>query len=114
VSGGALAFDPWAVLDAGEPAAADGAPNPPRAPNPSDDAPICLGGLGGSARGRSPAGGAEGAAATSPIPVLTAEAAYLLRFAEEACAALVRREPDPIGAEERAAAAAGLEGLGEA
>ena len=39
---------------------------------------------------------------------------YLLRFAGEVYAPLVQQEPDPIEAEERAAAAAELEGLGEA
>ncbi len=92
------AFDPWAVL-AGVRAGAL-APNPPKAPNPAADAAPCLGGLG---RGGVPAGEAEAAAAASPAPVLTPEAAYLLHFAEEAYAALVEREPDPIEAEGNAA-----------
>jgi hypothetical protein len=109
VSGGALAFDPWAVLAVNEPAAADGAPNPPQAPNPTGDAAPCLGGLGGLGAGRSLVYEAEAVATAPQAPVLTPHAAYLLRFAEEAYAALVDREPDPVEAEERAATGTGQE-----
>ena len=51
--------------------------------------------------------GAKAATAAPAAPGLSAEAAFLLRFAEEAYAALVEREPDPIEAGERAAVAAG-------
>ena len=102
------AFDPWAVLAAVRAGAL--APNPPKAPNPTADAAPCFGGLGGLGRGGVPAGEAEAAAAAPSAPVLTPCAAYLLRFAEEACAALATREPDPVKAEERDAAAAAADG----
>ncbi len=109
MSGGALAFDPWAALIAGEPAAVAEAPTAPKAPNPAGEAEHGLGGLAGLGGGPSPVCEAEAAAAAPSAPVLTPHAAYLLRFAEEAYAALAEREPDPVEAEERAATGTGPE-----
>ncbi len=103
MSGGALAFDPWSALIAGELTAAAEAPTSPKAPNPTGEAARGLGGLAGLGGERSSVCGAEAAAAAPSAPALTPHAAYLLRFAEEAYAALVEREPDPVEAEERAA-----------
>ena len=54
MSGGALAFDPWAAVGASGPAGTDDVPNPPKAPNPAGDAAPGLGGLGGLGGGRGP------------------------------------------------------------
>jgi hypothetical protein len=47
VSGGALAFDPWAALGAEARRAPERAPDPPRPPNPAYGVAPPLGGLGG-------------------------------------------------------------------
>ena len=109
MSGGALAFDPWAALVGGGPTATVEAPHAPKAPNPTGDAAHGLGGLAGLGGGLSSVCEAEAAAAAPSAPVLTPHAAYLLRFAEEAYAALAEQEPDPVETEERAATGTGQE-----
>jgi hypothetical protein len=76
-------------------------------PNPPGRAlakPFCSSVLQGAGEDLCSRGDAE-ATAAAPVPGLSADAAYLLRFAQEAFAALVERESDPIEAEERAAVA---------
>jgi hypothetical protein len=115
VSGGAFVFDPWAALAAGGAAATIGAPTPSKARSPSGQAVHGLGELAGLGGGLSSVCEAEATVAAPSAPVLTPHAAHLLRFAEEAYAALVEREPDPVEAEGDAAAygdADAVEGAG--
>ena len=86
-------------------APAPGTPNPPVRPVAQ---PYRSSVLQGAVEDLCSRGDAE-ATGAAPAPGLSAEAAYFYRFAQEAFAALMEREPDPIEAEERAAVA-GLEG----
>ena len=96
-------LDPDAVRRHGAPAR--GTPNPPGRTLAQPYRSSVLQGAGEDLCSR---GDAE-ATDAAPAEGLSAEAAFLLRFAQEAFAALVEREPDPIEAAERAAVA-GLEG----
>jgi hypothetical protein len=80
----------WAALTA-VPAAAVPAPKTPNAPNRTGDAASCLGGLAGLGAGRPTVYEAETAAAAAPVAALAA--AFRLRSAEKAYAALATREP---------------------
>lgn len=73
MSGGALAFDPWAALGAEAPRAGERAPNPTEPPNPARAAAPPLGGLGGLG-GRT---GPESASAPGCLDHDEAEAAAL-------------------------------------
>ncbi len=100
----ASAFDPEAAPRPETPA--HGTPNPVGRALVEPHRPSVLQGAGEGVRFWDEAE----ATAAAPAPSLPADAAFLYRFAREAFAVLVEREPDPIEAQERAAVAAGLEG----
>jgi hypothetical protein len=97
------AFAPEAAPRRGAPA-----PGTPKPPGRTLAQPYRSSVLQGAGEDLCSRGDAE-ATGAAPAPGLSAEAAYLYRFAQEAFAALMEREPDPIEAAERAAVA-GLEG----
>ncbi len=95
----APAFAPEAAPRRGAPA-----PGTPKPPGRALAQPYRSSVLQGAGEDLCSRGDAE-ATAAAPAPGLSAEAAYFCRFAQEAFAALVEREPDPIEAAERTAVA---------